>query len=174
MSSEAAGGRGPDSWDEMIARLFRTSDSQRPVYRVDIGKLLSAEAREMLVDAARRAGDLGAADIDTNHLLWASLQRHAMRSLLFRSGADPDTLLAELNREARSAEPAPPRRPEDGITLTPGHQTCLAAGAPDLPGGWLVLHRPRASADGAGEQPGLTGRPDAGQAPGRAGDAAGC
>jgi len=125
MSSEDAGGREPDSWDDLIARMFRTSDSRRPVYRVDIGKLLSAEAREMLVDAARRASDLGAADIDTNHLLWASLQRHAMRSLLFRAGADPDILLAELNREARSAEPAPPRKPEDGITLTPGTKRAL-------------------------------------------------
>jgi ATP-dependent Clp protease ATP-binding subunit ClpC len=125
MSSEAEGGRGPDSWDEMIARLFRTSDTRRPVYRVDIGKLLSAEARELLVDAARRASDLGAPDIDTNHLLWASLQRHAMRSLVFRAGADPDTLLAELNREARSVEPAPPRRPEDGLTLTPGTKRAL-------------------------------------------------
>ncbi len=125
MSSDAAGGRGQDSWDEMIARLFRNSETRRPVYRVDIGKLLSAEARELLVDAARRAGDLGAVDIDTNHFLWASLQRHAMRSLIFRAGADPDMLLAELNREARKDEPAPPRRPEDGISLTPGTKRAL-------------------------------------------------
>jgi ATP-dependent Clp protease ATP-binding subunit ClpC len=125
MNSEAGGGGGPTSWDDLIARLFGPSETRRPVYRVDISKLLSAEARELLIDAARRASDLGAADIDTNHLLWASLQRHAMRSLVFRAGADPDKLLAELNREARSAEAAPPRRPEDGLSLTPGTKRAL-------------------------------------------------
>jgi ATP-dependent Clp protease ATP-binding subunit ClpC len=125
MSSEAGGGGGPASWDDLIARLFGASETRRPVYRVDIGKLLSAEARDLLIDAARRASDLGVADIDTNHLLWASLQRHAMRSLVFRAGADPDTLLAELNREARSADAAPPRRPEDGLSLTPGTKRAL-------------------------------------------------
>ncbi len=125
MSSEAGGGGGPASWDDLIARLFGASETRRPVYRVDIGKLLSAEARDLLVDAARRANDLGVADIDTNHLLWASLQRHAMRSLVFRAGADPDTLLAELNREARSADAAPPRKPEDGLSLTPGTKRAL-------------------------------------------------
>ena len=119
MSSEADGGTGPASWDDLIARLLRMPETQRPVYRVDIGKLLSAEARELLVDAARRASDLGGTDIDTNHLLWASMQRHALRSLVFKAGADPDALLAQLNRETRQAGSAPRRRPEDGLALTP-------------------------------------------------------
>ncbi len=137
MSSEADGGPGSTSWDDLIARLLRMPETRQPVYRVDIGKLLSAEARELLVDAARRASDLGATDIDTNHLLWASMQRHALRSLVFKAGADPDALLAQLNRETRQTDAAPPRRPEQGLTLTPGtkrallqaHQISRASGA---------------------------------------------
>jgi len=127
----------PASWDDLIARLLRLPETRRPVYRVDISKLLSEQARDLLVDAARRASDLGAADIDTNHILWAALQRHALRSMLFKAGADPDVFLAQLNREGRRPGGAPPRRPEDGLTLTPGtkrallqaHQISRAAGA---------------------------------------------
>jgi ATP-dependent Clp protease ATP-binding subunit ClpC len=137
MTGEADGGKDSASWDDLIARLLRMPDSRQPVYRVDIGKLLSADARDLLVDAARRASDLGATDIDTNHLLWASMQRHALRSLVFKAGADPDALLAQLNRESRQTDAAPPRRLEQGLTLTPGtkrallpaHQISRASGA---------------------------------------------
>jgi ATP-dependent Clp protease ATP-binding subunit ClpC len=127
----------PASWEELIARLLRLPETRRPVYRVDISKLLSAQARDLLVDAARRASDLGAIDIDTNHLLWAGLQRHALRSLIYKAGGDPDILLAQLNREPRRQDGVPPRRPEEGLTLTPGtkrallqaHQLARAAGS---------------------------------------------
>jgi ATP-dependent Clp protease ATP-binding subunit ClpC len=123
MASDAAGE--PASWEELIARLLRLPDTRRPVYRVDISKLLSAQARDLLVDAARRASDLGAADIDTNHLLWAGLQRHALRSLVYKAGGDPDILLAQLNREPRRPGGTPPRRPDEGLTLTPGTKRAL-------------------------------------------------
>ena len=135
MASDVAGE--PASWEELIARLLRLPETRRPVYRVDISKLLSAQARDLLVDAARRASDLGAPDIDTNHLLWAGLQRHALRSLVYKAGGDPDILLAQLNREPRRQDGAPPRRPDEGLTLTPGtkrallqaHQLSRAAGS---------------------------------------------
>jgi ATP-dependent Clp protease ATP-binding subunit ClpC len=135
MASDAAGE--PASWEELIARLLRLPETRRPVYRVDISKLLSAQARDLLVDAARRASDLGAIDIDTNHLLWAGLQRHALRSLIYKAGGDPDILLAQLNREPRRQDGVPPRRPDEGLTLTPGtkrallqaHQLSRAAGS---------------------------------------------
>ncbi|HEY7223189.1 MAG TPA: ATP-dependent Clp protease ATP-binding subunit [Micromonosporaceae bacterium] len=169
MASDAAGGQEPASWDELIARLLRLPETRRPVYRVDISKLLSAQARDLLVDAARRASDLGAADIDTNHLLWAGLQRHALRSLIYKAGGDPDALLAQLNRESRRPGGAPPRRPEEGLTLTPGtkrallqaHQISRGAGSsyigpehllmalasnPDSPAG-RMLGRARVDAD---------------------------
>jgi ATP-dependent Clp protease ATP-binding subunit ClpC len=125
MASDATSGSEPASWDELIARLLRLPETRRPVYRVDISKLLSAQARDLLVDAARRASDLGAADIDTNHLLWAGLQRHALRSLIYKAGGDPDILLAQLNRETRRPNGAPARRPDEGLTLTPGTKRAL-------------------------------------------------
>ncbi len=169
MANDATSGPDPASWDELIARLLRLPETRRPVYRVDISKLLSAQARDLLVDAARRASDLGATDIDTNHLLWAALQRHALRSLIYKAGGDPDALLALLNRETRQTSTQPPRKPEDGLTLTPGtkrallqgHQISRAAGSsyigpehllmalasnPDSPAG-RMLQRNRVDAD---------------------------
>ena len=94
---------GPASWEDLVSRLLRMPDTRRPVYRVDIGKLMSADARGLLIEAARRATALGDVDIDTDHLLWAGLHRDGLRSLLQRAGADPDALLAQLERDAHAA-----------------------------------------------------------------------
>jgi ATP-dependent Clp protease ATP-binding subunit ClpC len=121
--SAGPGGEGPASWDDLIARLMRQPDARQPA-RVDIGKLMSADARELLVDAARRASTVGATDLDTDHLLWAGLQRDGLRSLVQRAGADPDALLAQLDRAPRPSE-HPRRRAEDALALTPGTKRAL-------------------------------------------------
>ena len=41
-------------WDELFSR-FLGGMGERPVYRVDLGRLMSAEAKEMVTDAARHA-----------------------------------------------------------------------------------------------------------------------
>ena len=58
MASDATGGPDPASWDELIARLLRLPETRRPVYRVDISKLLSAAARDLLVAQALTTGAL--------------------------------------------------------------------------------------------------------------------
>jgi ATP-dependent Clp protease ATP-binding subunit ClpC len=126
--SDPSDGAGPASWEDLIARLFGVPESRRPVYRVDIGKLMSAEARDLFVEAARRATALGARDIDTNHLLWAALQREGLRALLQRAGADPDTLLSQLERTSAAPTAGGPRAtvpPAGGMTLTPATKRAL-------------------------------------------------
>jgi ATP-dependent Clp protease ATP-binding subunit ClpC len=93
-------GRGP--FDELIARFFGSGGSgeaRRPAHRVDLSRLMSGDARELLFDAARRASDSGGTDLDTDHLLWAALQREPLRALVRRAGADPTVLLAELDQQ---------------------------------------------------------------------------
>lgn len=69
---------GTDPWDEFLARYFgRGEGGRRPAHRVDITRLMTADAREMLADAARRAAQKHSTDLDTDHLLWAALQQGA-------------------------------------------------------------------------------------------------
>jgi ATP-dependent Clp protease ATP-binding subunit ClpC len=101
-------GRGP--FDELIARFFGSGGSGeawRPAHRVDLSRLMSGDARELLFDAARRASELGGTDLDTDHLLWAALQREPLRALVRRAGADPAALLAELD-QPRPNRTSPP------------------------------------------------------------------
>ena len=79
---------GSDPWDEFLARYFgRGEGGRRPAHRVDITRLMTADAREMLADAARRAAQRQSNDLDTDHLLWAALQREPLRDLVRRAGA---------------------------------------------------------------------------------------
>jgi ATP-dependent Clp protease ATP-binding subunit ClpC len=129
--TDSSGDTGSASWDDLIARLFGTSEQRRPVYRVDIGRLMSADARDLMVEAARRATATGAHDIDTDHLLWAALQREGLRSMVQRAGANPDVLLSQLDRASGAGQVEPPtvRRdldpPPAGLTLTPAMKRAL-------------------------------------------------
>jgi ATP-dependent Clp protease ATP-binding subunit ClpC len=120
------------AWDDLFARFFGAGEPRRPAYRVDITRLMSAEARQMLVDAARRAAETGSPDLDTDHLLWAALQRDPMRDMLRRSGAEPDVLAAQLER-APTGEPRPPgavsMTPASKRALLEAHQIARAGGA---------------------------------------------
>ncbi|MEV1288965.1 ATP-dependent Clp protease ATP-binding subunit [Micromonospora sp. NPDC049679] len=134
MSSGAfgAGGRGGDPWEELLARFLSGGEPRLPVNRVDITRLMSADARELLIDAARRAARSGSSDLDTDHLLWAALQRQPLRELIRRAGADPDALLADLGGPGGAAGDVPLN-----MTLTPAakralleaHQLSRATGA---------------------------------------------
>jgi ATP-dependent Clp protease ATP-binding subunit ClpC len=114
--------QGPESWDELLSRLM--GQEQRPVYRVDVGKLMSADARDLLVAAARRATEVGSTDVDTDDILWAALHRAGLRAMVQRAGADPDALLARLeNQPHRSSEKA--AAPEPALSLTPATKRAL-------------------------------------------------
>ena len=121
---------GPDPFEEFLARFFGVppggfSGRPGPVRRVDLARLMSQEARDLLTEAARKAAELGSDDLDTEHLLWATTQREPLRALLSRAGADPDRLAEEITRQARRGEPReqPPNlTPAAKRTLLEAHQ----------------------------------------------------
>ncbi|HEX6969741.1 MAG TPA: ATP-dependent Clp protease ATP-binding subunit [Micromonosporaceae bacterium] len=114
-------GFGLDPWDEFLARYFGRV-GRRPGPRIDITRLMSADARELLADAARRAAQLQSIDLDTDHLLWAVLRREALRDLLRRAGADPDALLRAI--DGRGVE-APSGDLPRNVSLTPAAKRAL-------------------------------------------------
>jgi ATP-dependent Clp protease ATP-binding subunit ClpC len=75
---------GGDPMEDFLARFFGGSQSMR---RVDLGRMLSQEARQLLTDAARMAAELGSMDLNTEHLLWAVTQRDSLRQ--FSAGRAP-------------------------------------------------------------------------------------
>ncbi|MDO3705861.1 ATP-dependent Clp protease ATP-binding subunit [Micromonospora sp. C28SCA-DRY-2] len=114
---------GSDPWDEFLARYFgRGEGGRRPAHRVDITRLMTADAREMLADAARRAAQRHSTDLDTDHLLWAALQREPLRDLVRRAGADPDTLLNALGGRG---DGAPGGEVPPNLSLTPAAKRAL-------------------------------------------------
>ncbi|MEU4474047.1 ATP-dependent Clp protease ATP-binding subunit [Micromonospora sp. NPDC023888] len=117
------GETGSDPWDEFLARYFgRGEGGRRPPHRVDITRLMTADAREMLADAARRAAQRHSSDLDTDHLLWAALQREPLRDLVRRAGADPDTLLNALGGKG---DGAPRGEVPPNLSLTPAAKRAL-------------------------------------------------
>ncbi|AGL18639.1 ATP-dependent Clp protease ATP-binding subunit [Actinoplanes sp. N902-109] len=112
-------------WDDLFARFFAGGEPRRSAQRIDIMRFMSADAREILSDAARRAATVAPAgsdlaDLDTDHLLWALLQRDPQKALVRRAGADPDALLAELERGTAAAGPRTER-----VALTPAAKRAL-------------------------------------------------
>ncbi len=126
MSIGPLGPGGPGDWDDLFARFFGAAEPRRSAQRIDITRFMSADAREVLSAAARRAAEvapagIGLADLDTEHLLWALLQLEPQKALVRRAGADPDALLAELHAPTRApGSPLP-----DRIALTPAAKRAL-------------------------------------------------
>ncbi|MEU4717821.1 ATP-dependent Clp protease ATP-binding subunit [Micromonospora purpureochromogenes] len=117
------GDYGSDPWDEFLARYFgRGEGGRRPAHRVDITRLMTADAREMLADAARRAAQKHSNDLDTDHLLWAALQREPLRDLVRRAGADPDALVNALGGRG---DGAPGGEVPTNLSLTPAAKRAL-------------------------------------------------
>jgi ATP-dependent Clp protease ATP-binding subunit ClpC len=98
------GSADPNSWDEFFSRFFGSVPGRRPVHRVDINRLMSGPARELVIDAARKAVETGAPDLDTDHLLWAALRREPLRELLRKAGSEPDALMDKVDERIRERD----------------------------------------------------------------------
>ncbi|WOX13602.1 ATP-dependent Clp protease ATP-binding subunit [Streptomyces sp. N50] len=109
-----------DPFGEFLARFFGGSAPPGPRH-VDIGRLLSQPARDLVKGAAQYAAEHGSHDLDTQHLLRAALSAEPTRGLLTRAGADPDSLAAEID------ERSGPAHTPDGtsLALTPAVKRAL-------------------------------------------------
>ncbi|MCF1511674.1 ATP-dependent Clp protease ATP-binding subunit [Streptomyces glomeratus] len=93
---------------------------------MDLGRLLSEPARQLVAGAARYAVEHGARDLDTQHLLRAALAAEPTRSLLSRAGADPDTLATEIDQRSGPVQPVSEDAPPPAsLSLTPAVKRAL-------------------------------------------------
>jgi ATP-dependent Clp protease ATP-binding subunit ClpC len=111
---------GSSSFDDFLARIYGGGGAQRPPQRVDITRLMSGPARELLGVAAAQAAEWGGGDLDTEHLLWTAARLEPTRAVLARAGADPEALASEITRQAAGRE-----HREEPPQLTPGAKRAL-------------------------------------------------
>jgi ATP-dependent Clp protease ATP-binding subunit ClpC len=111
---------GASPFDDFFNRYFGGSVPQRPARRIDIGQLLTEQARELLREAATEAAQWGDPDLDTDHLLWAATKQEPTRRLLAATGADPDAIARDIESRAQ-------RRPAraEAPNLTPSAKRAL-------------------------------------------------
>jgi ATP-dependent Clp protease ATP-binding subunit ClpC len=134
---------GSGQFDDFLARfLSGGGQPPQPAQRVDITRMMSQEARELLATAAAKAADLGSSDLDTEHLLWAATHREPLRQLLQRAGADPDEIAQEIERRGRRDAPrnvVPALTPAAKRALLQAHQISRALGASYLGPAHILL-----------------------------------
>ncbi|WP_030178664.1 ATP-dependent Clp protease ATP-binding subunit [Streptomyces sp. NRRL S-813] len=114
-----------DPFGEFFARFFGGGPRPGPRH-VDIGRLLSQPARELVKGAAQYAADHGSRDLDTEHLLRAALSTEPTRSLLSRAGADPDSIASQIDERSGPVQgPAGEAPPPTSLSLTPAVKRAL-------------------------------------------------
>ncbi len=123
---------GSSPFDDFLARIYGAGGPRQPAHRVDITRLMSAPARELLGAAAAHVAERGGANLDTEQLLWAAAHLEPTRELLARAGADPDTLIREIESQeaqaGRAGEP-PQLTPGAKRALLEAHQISRAVGS---------------------------------------------
>ncbi|SFK39514.1 ATP-dependent Clp protease ATP-binding subunit ClpC [Amycolatopsis sacchari] len=112
------GAGGPSPFDQFLAQFFGNAMPGRRPQAVDITRLLTDQARELISDAADKAAEQGRDDVDTEHLLWAATRLPATRQLLENAGAKPETIASELEGHPGSERSTP-------TALAPGAKRAL-------------------------------------------------
>ncbi|MYQ48231.1 AAA domain-containing protein [Streptomyces sp. SID4985] len=128
MTSGYTGPPEGDPFGELFSRYFGGAPGApgQPGPRpIDIGRLLSQPARELVRGAAQYAAEHGSRDLDTQHLLRAALSSEPTRSLLTRSGADPDSLATEIDGRAGPSQHPQGKVPPTALSLTPAVKRAL-------------------------------------------------
>ncbi|RVX40546.1 ATP-dependent Clp protease ATP-binding subunit ClpC [Nonomuraea polychroma] len=111
-------------FEELTGRVFGGMEGWPPtrpsVQRVDVGKLLSASAREVLRRALEAAGQRGAPDLDVLDLLDALIDDAAAQGMMRTAGVDLGRLRDRIDEMAGPGQPAEPP-----MTLTPAAKRAI-------------------------------------------------
>ncbi|MQA17245.1 MAG: AAA family ATPase, partial [Pseudonocardiaceae bacterium] len=126
------GDLGPGPFDEFLSRFLGGADPRRQMQRVDIGRLLTDQARELVTAAARHVAERGGTDLGAEHLLWAATGTEPTRQLLSRAGANVDAIAKEIDDLAPAGQPRetpPALTPAAKRALLDSHQISRALGS---------------------------------------------
>ncbi|SFD98379.1 ATP-dependent Clp protease ATP-binding subunit ClpC [Actinopolyspora alba] len=128
-----SGGPGSSPFDDFLARfLGGQGNTPRPVQRVDITRLMTHQAQELMAAAARFTAEHGGHDLDAHHLLWAATQTETTRSMLERAGADPAAIAQGVEQQlpqTESTDQPPALTPAAKRALLDAHRVARAVGS---------------------------------------------
>ncbi|MBC3191540.1 ATP-dependent Clp protease ATP-binding subunit [Pseudonocardia sp. C8] len=101
--------------------FFGPGDPRGPVHRIDLTRLMSAGAREIMARAAQEAMERGDTDLDATHILLACARSETTRRWIARAGGDPDVIARTLEERLPRTDGADNRPP----ALTPSAKRAL-------------------------------------------------
>ncbi|RJO71033.1 ATP-dependent Clp protease ATP-binding subunit [Nocardia panacis] len=113
------------SFDDIVNRFFGPGMSARPpVQRIDLGRLLSDHAKELVARAGEAAKDWGNAEITPEHLLYAATEVEPSRSIVAQLELDPDKVAAQM-QDAAGMGQAAATTAGGGVVLSPAAKLAL-------------------------------------------------
>jgi ATP-dependent Clp protease ATP-binding subunit ClpC len=122
----SSGDPGENPFDEFLQRFFGGPGiPHRNVQRIDIGQLMTEQARELMRAAAAQAIQWGNTDLDTDHLLWAATSQETTHRLLKAAGADPEAIARQIESGAQRGTQPPSSSAEHELALTPTAKRAL-------------------------------------------------
>ncbi|WP_280335983.1 ATP-dependent Clp protease ATP-binding subunit [Nocardia wallacei] len=114
------------SFDDIFNRFFGASGltAEPPVQRIDLGRLLSDNAKTLVATARDAAREWGNAEITPEHLLYAATEVEPSRSVIAQLDLDPDQVGAQM-RGAAGSGAASATTAGGGIVLSPAAKLAL-------------------------------------------------
>ncbi|MGW5918852.1 ATP-dependent Clp protease ATP-binding subunit [Nocardia fluminea] len=115
-----------DPFDDIFQRFFGSGMSSKPpVQRIDLGKLMTDNAKLLIGTAREAAQEWGNPEITPEHLLYAATEAEPGRSIVAELSLDPDQVAAQMEDHLDTGRPS-----EDDladITLSPATKLALRA-----------------------------------------------
>ncbi len=115
-----------DPFDDIFQRFFGSGMSSKPpVQRIDLGKLMTDNAKLLVGTAREAAQEWGNPEITPEHLLYAATEAEPGRSIVEELSLDPDQVAEQMEDYLDTGEPSD----EDlaDITLSPATKLALRA-----------------------------------------------
>ncbi|MGY0498662.1 ATP-dependent Clp protease ATP-binding subunit [Nocardia sp. FBN12] len=115
-----------DPFDDIFQRFFGSGMSSKPpVQRIDLGKLMTDNAKLLVGTAREAAQEWGNPDITPEHLLYAATEAEPGRSIVAELSLDPDQVAEQMEDYLDTGEPSEGDLAD--ITLSPATKVALRA-----------------------------------------------
>ncbi|MEU4311077.1 Clp protease N-terminal domain-containing protein [Nocardia sp. NPDC024068] len=111
--------QGSTPFDQFLAQFFGGYGPARRERSVDLTRLLSQPAPDLLVLAAEQAAASGRQHLDTEHLLWAATRIPTIADILQGAGIDAGDMGGRLEQGMTTGATATP------VGLSPGAERAL-------------------------------------------------